>query len=135
MVIGILTLLTYTVEENLWPEVLVFVLFARGFVDLLCWFWVNFDAPVDEGAHLQAFTPHSSSYKLAAGPNVNKDLQDEITGYMSRGLQKSSEVSRAQCPRAPHLPIFYSSQRITFVHSFPLPHPAAPPPATGGLGQ
>ena len=42
----ILNSLTYVQPDSaLWPHALVFWLFGRGLVDLLCWFWVNDDVP------------------------------------------------------------------------------------------
>ena len=46
VVMGILNCLSYTDENNdLWPKACAFVFPARGFFDLMCWFWIHCDNP------------------------------------------------------------------------------------------
>ena len=82
----VLNSLTYIQTSSaLWPRVLVFWLFGRGLVDLVCWFWVNGDA--SKKAHRRAhssfsFNPASFLFKrssVGADVNVNKSLQKEMT--------------------------------------------------------
>jgi hypothetical protein len=52
LLIGVLDVLTYYTKDKLaavmWPRVLTFCVFARGFVDLVSWFFVHFDVATDE---------------------------------------------------------------------------------------
>lgn len=82
----ILNSLTYVqLDSALWPRALVFWLFGRGLVDLLCWFWVNDDAPKSARRRAQSSSPLNPSLfafrrsSMGADVNVNKSLQKEMT--------------------------------------------------------
>jgi hypothetical protein len=80
--IGVLDILTYTdtsETDGFWPTLLVYCLFARGLVDLVCWFWIN----SDQGR---------------SNEGVNVALTKEMTGYLIRGLQKSAKASHDDDP-------------------------------------
>ena len=79
-----------------WPRMLVFCFFARGYIDLICWFAVtadtDFPAPDARSRGSSSGTAlgirRRNSYKSELAVNVA--LKKEMTGYLSRGLQASA---------------------------------------------
>jgi len=60
--------------SSFWPRLLVFWIFGRGFVDLICWFWVNDDAP-----KLSHRKGQSDAFAVGTNVNMNRSLQKEMT--------------------------------------------------------
>ena len=96
---AVLNTLTYMqprgVFQHVWPRVFVFVVFARGWFDLVCWFWVNFDNESNgmDSSSRRSFWQGSmsgpmsrfarpSARNLRLTPGVNVALQREMTGYI-----------------------------------------------------
>jgi len=76
----ILTSLTFVQPESpLWPPVLVFWIFSRGFMDLVCWFWVNDDYSRRHKTRNGFCRRVSHTPAASADINVNKSLQKEMT--------------------------------------------------------
>jgi len=78
----ILTSLTFLQPESFfWSSTLAFLINGRGFMDLICWFWVNSDSSrsVRRKARNGFFRRSTSTSAASADINVNKSLQKEMT--------------------------------------------------------
>jgi hypothetical protein len=110
----VLDVLTYVQPaSSLWPRVLVFWLFSRGFVDLVCWFWVNGDVP-SHGHHGRSRSSVSASASSpAASSSASSVFKRRFTGSgaasgldvnLNKSLQKEMTVGQTGAQLTPQNP-------------------------------
>lgn len=77
--VGMMTIITNNGGSIKWSHALAYTAFARGYVNLVSWFFVNFDVLNGMGDQSQ----------------VDQAMRKEMSEYISMGLQRSASVEPA----------------------------------------